>query len=125
MLHSEPWPECYQKPFLQRKHRPYGLHLLLVTHTLGPEKNLTSPTTASCSSGCTVILPPTSEGGVREENPPHPTNPWVMSSEPSLRRLPGPHTRNRLTNYSQIKLIQAHLAHPWGRQMAVLRESTG
>lgn len=45
-----------------------------------------------------------------------------MSSQPSLRRLPGPHTRNRLTNYSQIKLIRAPLTQTWGRANYVQRE---
>lgn len=60
--------------------------------------------------GCTVILQTTSEGGVKEVTPlltplPAPARPGVTSSQPSLRRLPGPHTQNRLTNYSQIKLV--------------------
>ena len=67
--------------------------------------------------GCAVTLQTTSEGRVREVNSlltPLPTPKALGHRQPGLRRLLGPHTQNRLTNYSHIKLTQAHLTRRRG-----------
>lgn len=85
----------------------------------GLQKNLTFHTTASCSLGL-------------HSHPADHIRGRCQGGEPLLTLLPAPHalgheqlaqpqmptraacTRNRLRNYSQIKLIQAHLTHMWG-----------
>lgn len=124
---QSPGQSVTRNPPSRAENRTYGLHLLSVTHTLGPKKTSLFICRPAAGGGCRVTLQPTSEGGVKEVNPPHPaphpTAPWVTSSQPGRRRLPGPHTSNRLTNYSQIKLTQAHLARCGdGRNYSAVRK---
>lgn len=121
MLHSEPWPERYQKPSPQSRTQNIWFAFTVGDSRSGPQKNLPFQMPASCRrrlhSHPADHIRGRCQGG-------EPSSPCSAPHNALGHQQPArPHTSNRLTNYSQIKLIRAPRARcRGGRNYSAVRK---